>query len=464
MCSDGLYAISPVDGRYASRTAPLSAYFSEAALIRYRILVEAEYLNALRSHGPEYFNHIPQALCEALLNWARNLPGEAVMRVKEIEKTTNHDVKAVEYVIKEYLDQLAIQTSEWAPSILRYKEFVHFGLTSQDINNTAYPMMMRDAIRNSLRPALQTLVIDLNTLASDWDQLTMLAHTHGQPASPTRLGKELKVFVARLERQLSVLDALPFPAKFGGATGNFNAHTVAFPDVDWHSFGNRFVAHNLGLTRSFPTTQIEHYDGLSEIFDALRRVNVILTDMAQDFWLYISFEYLVQRKVANEVGSSAMPHKVNPIDFENAEGNFHIANALFEVFSRKLPVSRLQRDLTDSTIMRNIGVAFAHSLLGYASLQKGLGRVEANPARLEADLESNWAVVAEGIQTILRREGYPNPYEALKELTRGRNHIGMEEIHEFIHHLGVSEQVKRELLDITPHNYTGQSGSIRKYF
>lgn len=446
---DALSAISPIDGRYRSKLAPLAAYFSEVALMRYRVQVEIEYFIALCESGIAPLKTVDSNHFEALRDLYRNFSNEDGLRIKAIEAVTNHDVKAVEYFIKEKLPALS-------DNVNAAREFVHFGLTSQDINNTSTPMMLRDSLQQVWIPALEMLIGQLEALAESWSHIPMLARTHGQPASPTHLDKEIRVFTARLARQLSELQRLPYPAKFGGATGNFNAHYVAFPGHDWHAFADRFATEKLGLERSYPTTQIEHYDGLGQIFDNIKRINTILTDLCVDVWLYISQEYFRQRAVANEVGSSAMPHKVNPIDFENAEGNLGMSNALLEFLSRKLPVSRLQRDLTDSTILRNIGVAIAHSFLSLLSIQKGLGKLEVNRDKIREDLENNWAVVAEALQTILRRENYPNPYEALKDLTRGKGKIDAALIAEFIDGLDVSEEIKAEMRKVTPWNFTGR--------
>ncbi len=446
MTTDPLWAISPVDGRYHRQSGPLAPYFSEGALIRYRIRIETEYFIALCKIPLPQLKDVPAARFPEL---RKNLyetfaPADAA-RVKEIEKTTNHDVKAVEYIIKEKFDALGLEA---------FKEFVHFGLTSQDINNTATPLLMKEAHEAVLLPELLAVTAELEKLAGDWENVPMLARTHGQPASPTRLGKEIRVFTARLREQLQQLGQVPFSAKFGGATGNFNAHHVAYPGTDWKKFGDEFVA-SLGLKRSHPTTQIEHYDNLAAYFDALKRINTILVDLCRDVWAYVSMNYFRQKIKEGEVGSSAMPHKVNPIDFENAEGNLGIANALFEHLSAKLPISRLQRDLTDSTVLRNVGVPVAHTLIALKSIRKGLGKLILNEAALQHDLEENWAVVAEAIQTILRREGYPKPYEALKELTRVNEAITKNSIHAFIDTLNVSDKVKSELKEITPSNYTG---------
>lgn len=441
-----LTAISPVDGRYRSKTEKLADYFSEQALIRYRIRVEVEYFIALRRIPLPQLSGIEPVQFEALRALYRDFSPADAARVKEIEAVTNHDVKAVEYIIKEKMDALGLE---------RYKEFVHFGLTSQDINNTAIPLSLKEALAAVYYPAIEEVRDALASLADEWRAVPMLARTHGQPASPTSLGKEFMVYVERIKKQLAQLHDIAIPAKFGGATGNFNAHHAAYPDYDWASFADRFVGGTLGLCRSRYTTQIEHYDNLAAVFDCLKRIDTILTDLCRDMWMYISAEYFKQRIKAGEVGSSAMPHKVNPIDFENAEGNFGIAGAVYAHLSAKLPLSRLQRDLTDSTVLRNIGVPMAHTLIGLKSLLKGLGKVILNPAALERDLENNWAVVAEGIQTILRREGYPKPYEALKALTRTNEHITAESIAAFIETLAVSENVKSELRALSPATYTG---------
>lgn len=443
MTLNPLTAISPIDGRYSGKTASLRDYFSEYALIRNRVRVEIEYFIALEEFG------IPQLKGagnkESLRKIYTGFTLEDAEKIKEIEKVTNHDVKAVEYFIKEKFRGLGMD---------KYLEFVHFGLTSQDINNTATPLTLKEALENVIYPKMEQIISELSARAEEWKDIPMLAKTHGQPASPTRLGKEFMVFVSRLEEQLKQLKSVPVPAKFGGATGNMNAHHIAFPDRDWNSFAVSFVE-SLGLRRSFPTTQIEHYDNLAAIFDACRRFNTILVDLCRDIWTYISMEYFRQRVVKGEVGSSAMPHKVNPIDFENAEGNLGIADAIFTHLSMKLPISRLQRDLTDSTVLRNIGVPVAHSLIAFESLLKGMGKLLLNQDAIDRDLENNWAVVAEAIQTILRREAYPNPYEALKALTRTGGHISRESIAEFIEGLDVSEEIKKELRSISPMNYTG---------
>lgn len=443
-----LTAISPIDGRYQNRTEPLSDYFSEYALIKYRVQVEVLYFKALcmiplpqlAGVRPEHLSLLEQKVQHFSLQDAD--------RIKAIERTTNHDVKAVEYFIKEVMEEAGM--SPW-------KEFVHFGLTSQDINNTAIPMSVRDALHAAYLPVLEELTGILRQLAADWAAIPMLAHTHGQPASPTLLGKELEVFVVRLEEQTTQLRAVPMSAKFGGATGNLNAHFAAYPQINWHDFARQFVEQTLGLKRSFPTTQIEHYDNLAALFHAMIRIHTILVDLCRDMWTYISMEYFRQRTVAGEVGSSAMPHKVNPIDFENAEGNLGMANAVLGFMAEKLPVSRLQRDLTDSTVLRNAGVPFGHALIAFHALSKGLSKLQLNEKQLITDLENNWMVTAEAIQTILRREGYPEPYEALKALTRGKASVQKTDIHAFIDGLSVSESVKAELKQIEPGNYTGRS-------
>lgn len=441
-----LTAVSPIDGRYRRATAVLSDYFSEGALIRYRVRVEIEYFIALcRLPLPQLAAVDPDQF-RRLRDTAQTFSMDHAARVKQIEKTTNHDVKAVEYFLKETFDALGL-----AP----YKEFIHFGLTSQDINNTAMPLALKEAWQTVMLPALLGTVADLAAKAQTWKPVPMLARTHGQPASPTRLGKEIQVFVDRLTQQVALLAVIPFAAKFGGATGNFNAHHVAYPGIDWIAFGNRLVNEQLGLHRSQVTTQIEHYDHLAAFCDGLKRINTILLDLCRDLWTYISMDYFKQTIKQGEIGSSAMPHKVNPIDFENAEGNLGIANALLEHLSAKLPISRLQRDLTDSTVTRNIGVPLGHTLIALKSIQRGLDKLILNPTALSDDLENNWAVVAEGIQTVLRREGYPNPYEALLALTRTHAAIDREAIAAFIESLDVSAGVKRELLAITPQTYTG---------
>ena len=446
MLLNTLNAISPVDGRYRSKTKPLHAFFSEQALIKYRVQVEIEYFIALCSHPIPQLESFQHSLFEDLRSLYEHFSPEDAKAIKDIEKTTNHDVKAVEYFLKNEFDRLGISD---------YKEFIHFGLTSQDVNNTAVPLSIKDAVETVIRPEIEKTVLLLEKMATQYDHIPMLARTHGQAASPTRLGKEIRVFSERIKQQMTLLDQVPHAAKFGGATGNLNAHKVAYPQIDWKAFGEQFVEKNLGLHHSFPTTQIEHYDHLAALFDAFARINTILIDLNRDFWTYISMEYFKQKIKDNEVGSSAMPHKVNPIDFENAEGNLEIANALFSFLSAKLPVSRLQRDLTDSTVLRNIGVPFSHTLIALASMVKGLHKLEVNEAAIDNDLNDNWAVVAEAIQTILRREGFPKPYEALKGLTRTNHEITNESIQEFIDSLDISEEVKAELLQISPQNYTG---------
>lgn len=440
-------AVSPVDGRYRRQVEDLSMYFSEYALIKYRVRVEIEYFIALCELPLEQLKGFDHANFAKLRDIYNSFSAEDAQKVKDIEKVTNHDVKAVEYFIKDEFKKLGIE---------RYCEFVHFGLTSQDINNTSVPLSLLEGIRDAYMPALNEVIGILEGFAKEWENVPMLAHTHGQPASPTRLGKEIYVFVARLKEQLRLLEQVPYSAKFGGATGNFNAHNFAYPEIDWNKFAAEFVGGKLGLKRSYPTTQIEHYDNLAALFHNLERINTILIDLARDMWTYISMEYFRQKVKAGEVGSSAMPHKVNPIDFENAEGNFGIANAIYAHLASKLPVSRLQRDLTDSTVLRNVGVPLAHSIISLRSLKKGLGKLILNEAALDRDLEANWAVVAEGIQTVLRREGYPNPYEALKALTRGNAGITKESIQEFVKELNVSDAVKQEILVITPQNYVGR--------
>ena len=441
-----LTAISPVDGRYRNTTETLADYFSEQALIRYRIRVEVEYFIALCEIPLPQLAGIDRTKFAALRALYLDFSPADAERVKQIESVTNHDVKAIEYIIKEKMDTLGLEA---------YKEFVHFGLTSQDINNTAIPLSLKEAMAGFYYPAVEEVRDKLAAFADEWREVPMLARTHGQPASPTTLGKEFMVFVERIEKQLAMLHDIAVPAKFGGATGNFNAHRAAYPQYDWVAFANRFVGETLGLCRSQYTTQIEHYDNLAAIFDNMKRIDTILIDLCRDMWTYISMEYFKQQIKAGEVGSSAMPHKVNPIDFENAEGNFGIANALFEHLSSKLPVSRLQRDLTDSTVLRNIGVPVAHAAIALRSLMKGLNKVILNREALDRDLENNWAVVAEGIQTVLRRASYPSPYEALKALTRTNTHITAEAIAAFIAALDVSEEVKAELRAITPASYTG---------
>ena len=441
-----LQAISPIDGRYFQKTKALVSFFSEEALIRYRVKVEVEYFIALCELELQQLKSVDKSVFPKLRDLYKDFDLEQAQEVKEIEKVTNHDVKAVEYFLKERFDKLGLASS---------KEFIHFGLTSQDINNTAVPLSVKDAMEQVFMPTLQDLLKKLEELSKEWKNIPMLARTHGQPASPTRLGKEFEVFVKRLKEQMEFLEKVPYAAKFGGATGNYNAHKVAYPQTDWKSFGTNFVQNVLGLHHSFPTTQIEHYDHLASLFDALKRINTIILDLNKDIWTYVSMDYFKQRIKKGEVGSSAMPHKVNPIDFENSEGNLGIANALFEHLSAKLPVSRLQRDLTDSTVLRTIGVPFGHTLIGFSSTLKGLNKLLLNESKLNEDLENNWAVVAEAIQTILRREAYPNPYEALKGLTRTNKKIDRNSISDFINDLEVSDEIKQELKQITPQNYTG---------
>jgi adenylosuccinate lyase len=446
MTLDALTAISPVDGRYRNKTEELAIYFSEFGLIKYRVQVEVEYLIALVETKLTPLQDFPTSTFETLRNIYKNFTKEDALWIKNTEKVTNHDVKAVEYFLKEKMNELGLE---------KYLEFVHFGLTSQDINNTSIPLSLKEALYDVVLPAFEKLTHKLATLSNDWKNVSMLAKTHGQPASPTRLGKEIQVFEERLNKQIEQLKAVPFSAKFGGATGNLNAHHVAFPNHDWVSFSNNFVNNVLGLDRSQTTTQIEHYDNLAALFDALKRINTIILDLNRDMWLYVSMEYFKQKLKEGEIGSSAMPHKVNPIDFENSEGNVGIANALFEHLSSKLPVSRLQRDLTDSTVLRTIGVPLAHTLISIKSTLVGLDKLLLNENAFAEDLENNWAVVAEAIQTILRREGYPKPYEALKGLTRKNETTTKESVHQFIDTLAVSEEIKNELKTITPHNYTG---------
>lgn len=441
-----LNAISPIDGRYRSKTVSLSQFFSEEALIKYRVLVEVEYFIALCEANLPQLADVNKSVYQGLRNIYTNFSTEDALWIKETEKTTNHDVKAVEYFIKTKFDALGLD---------KYKEFIHFGLTSQDINNTAIPLSTKDAFEQAYLPGLIAVISKLKELAVEWKDIPMLARTHGQPASPTRLGKEILVFVERLEEQMRLLFNIPFAAKFGGATGNFNAHHVAYPKNDWKKFGSDFVETTLGLQHSFPTTQIEHYDHFAAFFDALKRINTIIIDLDRDIWTYVSMEYFKQKIKAGEIGSSAMPHKVNPIDFENSEGNLGIANAIFEHLSAKLPLSRLQRDLTDSTVLRNIGVPIGHTLIAFEATLKGLNKLLLNEDKFAEDLEKNWAVVAEAIQTILRREAYPNPYEALKDLTRTNTVINKEAIHNFIQTLKVSDEIKAELMQITPSNYLG---------
>lgn len=442
-----LTAISPVDGRYRKTVTACAGYFSEYALIRYRVMVEIEYFIALCSMPLPQLKKFKPAQYNILRRIYIDFSAGDAQYVKEIEKTTNHDVKAVEYFLKEKFDQLELSD---------FKEFIHFGLTSQDINNTAVPLSLRDALNTVYYPLLNQIIEKLKSMAEEWKDIPMLAYTHGQPASPTRLGKEIKVFAERLSIQKDNLLSVPFSAKFGGATGNFNAHYVAYPDIDWVKFSNAFVDETLGLKRSQTTTQIEHYDNLAAIFDCLKRINTILIDLDRDCWTYISMEYFKQKIKSGEVGSSTMPHKVNPIDFENSEGNLGLANAIFEHLSAKLPVSRLQRDLTDSTVLRNIGVPFAHTIIAFHSLLKGMDKLLLNREALDRDLNENWAVVTEGIQTILRREGYPKPYEALKELTRHNRPISRESLVAFINDLNLPGEVKKELLRLSPSTYTGK--------
>lgn len=442
-----LLAISPIDGRYADKTRALSAYFSEYALIRYRVFVEIQYFIALWQFGLPQLADLNDAAIDDLNAIFENFTEADAEAIKAIERRTNHDVKAVEYFIKSRFDQLGL--GPW-------REYVHFGLTSQDINNTATPLLVKLALEEVYMPELRKLLEDLRGLAADWAHIPMLARTHGQPASPTLLGKEIMVFAARLEAQIGQLSQIPHRAKFGGATGNLNAHFAAYPDYDWHAFANDFVREFLGLERSTPTTQIEHYDFLAAQLQAMSRIHTILIDLCRDMWTYISMEYFRQKTVKDEVGSSAMPHKVNPIDFENAEGNLGMANAVGAFLAEKLPLSRLQRDLTDSTVLRNLGLPFAHALIAFQAIRKGLGKLLLNEGKLYEDLENNWMVVAEGIQVILRREGFPEPYEALKALTRGRTEITCEDLYEFIDDLGIADHIKEELKALTPHNYTGR--------
>lgn len=441
-----LNAVSPIDGRYRGKTKSLSAYFSEEALIKYRVLVEVEYFIAMCEYNVPQLQGVDKNLFGKLRGIYENFSTEDALWIKETEKTTNHDVKAVEYFIKKKFDEFGLE---------QFKEFIHFGLTSQDINNTAIPLSAKEAFENVYLPSLIAIVQKLKELSVEWANIPLLARTHGQPASPTRLGKEILVFVERIEEQMRLLFNVPFAAKFGGATGNYNAHKVAYPNHDWKAFGTKFVEETLGLRHSFPTTQIEHYDHFAAYFDALKRINTILIDLDRDIWTYVSMDYFKQKIKAGEIGSSAMPHKVNPIDFENSEGNLGIANAIFEHLSAKLPLSRLQRDLTDSTVLRNIGVPIGHTLIAFESTLKGLNKLLLNEPKFAEDLEKNWAVVAEAIQTILRREGYPNPYEALKDLTRTNTVINKESIHAFIETLNVSDDIKAELKVITPSNYLG---------
>tara|TARA_B100000767_G_C19777639_1_gene543651 strand:- start:7827 stop:9170 length:1344 start_codon:yes stop_codon:yes gene_type:complete len=441
-----LNAISPIDGRYRIKTKSLSPFFSEEALIRYRVRVEIEYFITLCEVPLPQLKSFNPSLFDELRSIYQHFTADDALEIKSIEKNTNHDVKAVEYFIKKEFDKLELQ---------EFKEFIHFGLTSQDINNTAIPLSIKEAIEKVYLPELDSLIDALRILANEYSEVPLLARTHGQPASPTRLGKEIDVFINRIEHQRESLIAIPSAAKFGGATGNFNAHHVAYPETNWKVFGTHFVENSLGLHHSFPTTQIEHYDYFAALCDCLKRINTIIIDLNRDFWTYISMDYFKQKILDGEVGSSAMPHKVNPIDFENSEGNLGIANALFEYFSAKLPISRLQRDLTDSTVLRNIGTPFGHSLIGFLSTKKGLSKLLLNKVKIKKDLNDNWAVVAEAIQTILRRDGYPNPYEVLKRLTRTNQEINQESLHTFIDELDVDSKIKAELKKITPFNYTG---------
>lgn len=446
MSVNALKAISPIDGRYASKTKSLVPYFSEEALIKYRVQVEIEYFIALVELPLPQLSDFDKTLFDTLRRLYTEFTSEDAQRIKATEKVTNHDVKAVEYFIKEEFDKLGLQ---------KFKEFIHFGLTSQDINNTAIPLSLKDCMNEVYVPAYFKVKEKLQELATEWADISMLARTHGQPASPTRLGKEIEVFVVRLSEQFNLLNDIKSAAKFGGATGNFNAHKVAYPNIDWKAFGTNFVQAQLGLHHSFPTTQIEHYDHMAALFDCLKRINTILIDLDRDMWTYVSMDYFKQKIKAGEIGSSAMPHKVNPIDFENSEGNLGIANAVFEHLSSKLPVSRLQRDLTDSTVLRNIGVPIGHTIIGFNSTLKGLNKLLLNESKFKEDLENNWAVVAEAIQTILRREAYPNPYEALKGLTRTNAAVDRKSIQDFIATLDVSEEIKAEMRAISPENYTG---------
>lgn len=442
-----LLSVSPVDGRYVDKTKPLQDYFSEFALMRYRVLVEVEYFIALVELPLPQLKGFDTKQFETMRGWYRNFSTTDAEHIKTTERTTNHDVKAVEYFLKAKLAEIEMQP---------FEEFIHFGLTSQDINNTAIPLSLKEGIQNVYAPLLNNVMARIETLSNEWSDVPMLARTHGQPASPTLLGKELAVFSTRLAQQYVHVLTTAYSAKFGGATGNFNAHYAAYPNVDWNKFANDLVEEKLGLTRSYPTTQIEHYDDMAALFDALKRINTVLIDFARDVWQYIAMEYFRQKTKAGEIGSSAMPHKVNPIDFENAEGNLGLANAIFEHLSAKLPISRLQRDLTDSTVLRNIGVPIAHTVIALESLLKGLDKLVLNRDAIEKDLNANWAVVAEAIQTVLRREGYPKPYEALKDLTRGKTEINKQSLHGFIDTLNVNDLVKAELKNFTPFNYTGR--------
>ena len=446
MSLNKLNAISPIDGRYRNKIDSLASYFSEEALIKYRVRVEIEYFIALCEIPLPQLSNFDNSKFNDLRKMYIDFDSEDAMAIKEIEKVTNHDVKAVEYFIKKEFDKLGLES---------HKEFIHFGLTSQDINNTAIPLSIKEAMNEVYVPQYLEVLNKLTALVKEWEAVPMLARTHGQPASPTRLGKEIEVFAVRLEEQFNLLNDIPSAAKFGGATGNYNAHKVAYPQIDWKEFGQKFVQEKLGLHHSFPTTQIEHYDHMAALFDCLKRINTIIIDLDRDFWTYVSMDYFKQKIKAGEVGSSAMPHKVNPIDFENSEGNLGIANAIFEHLSAKLPISRLQRDLTDSTVLRNVGVPFGHTLIAFQSTLKGLNKLLLNKEKFEQDLENNWAVVAEAIQTILRREAYPNPYEALKGLTRTNEKITQLSISNFIDTLETTEEIKSELKQITPSNYTG---------
>ncbi|MCK0190117.1 adenylosuccinate lyase [Arenibacter sp. F20364] len=446
MSLNKLNAISPIDGRYRNKVDSLASYFSEEALIKYRVRVEIEYFIALCEIPLPQLSNFDTSKFNDLRKVYLDFDSEDALAIKEIEKVTNHDVKAVEYFIKKEFDKLGLEA---------HKEFIHFGLTSQDINNTAIPLSIKDAMNEVYVPQYLEVLNRLTTLVKEWEAVPMLARTHGQPASPTRLGKEIEVFTVRLEEQFNLLNDIPSAAKFGGATGNYNAHKVAYPQIDWREFGQKFVQEKLGLHHSFPTTQIEHYDHMAALFDCLKRINTIIIDLDRDFWTYVSMDYFKQKIKAGEVGSSAMPHKVNPIDFENSEGNLGIANAIFEHLSAKLPISRLQRDLTDSTVLRNVGVPFGHTLIAFQSTLKGLNKLLLNREKFDQDLENNWAVVAEAIQTILRREAYPNPYEALKGLTRTNEKITQQSISSFIDTLETTEEIKSELKQITPSNYTG---------
>ena len=440
--SSSLLAISPVDGRYCKTTKVLAEYFSEYALIKYRVKVEVEYFKAL---GKKKLLEISKKDINALDSLVSSFAIKDAQKIKAFEKTTNHDVKAVEYYLKEKLEEIGLS---------KQKEFVHFGLTSQDINNTAVPLSVKESLEEIYFPTIDELLKKLEKISLEWKNKPMLARTHGQAASPTTIGKEIAVFIVRIKEQLKQMHQIPFSAKFGGATGNFNAHNVAFPSIDWHDFANKFVR-DLGLTRSYPTTQIEHYDNIASLLDCMNRINIVLIDFSRDIWTYISMDYFKQKVVKNEVGSSAMPHKVNPIDFENAEGNLGVANAICNHLSRKLPISRLQRDLTDSTVLRNIGMPFAHTLISFTSLQRGISKLILNEQKINKDLESNWAVVSEAIQTILRREGFVNPYEKLKDFTRGKRELNREDIKQFIAQLKISNKLKEELRAITPQNYIG---------